>query len=60
MVNTAARMCSTSAAGRVHVSDDTRKLLAGHFGAEPRGEREIKGKGKMATFFLHNQPAQLE
>ena len=55
-VNTAARMCSTSAPGRVHVSAATYELLRNRFDAQPRGEREVKGKGIMATYFLHNAP----
>ena len=55
-VNTAARMCSTSEPGRVHVSDATHTLLRHRFDAEHRGEREVKGKGMMRTFFLHNAP----
>ena len=55
-VNTAARMCSYSAPGRVHVSQATHELLRHRFDAEYRGEREVKGKGKMATYFLHNAP----
>jgi len=55
-VNTAARMCSTSEPGRVHVSEATHELLRHRFDAEPRGVREVKGKGKMTTYFLHNAP----
>jgi len=57
-VNTAARMCSHSAPGRIHISDVTHGLLATRFGTEARGEREIKGKGRMHTFFLQNQPPE--
>ena len=55
-VNTAARMCSFSEPGRVHVSEATQQLLKHRFDAEERGEREIKGKGRMRTYFLHNAP----
>ena len=55
-VNTAARMCSTSAPGRVHVSDAPHALLKHRFDAEYRGEREVKGKGLMQSYFLHNAP----
>ena len=51
-VNTAARMCSYSAPGRVHVSAEAYTHLSAHFAATPRGEIEVKGKGKMATYFL--------
>ena len=55
-VNTAARMCSTSEPGRVHVSETTHALLKHQFDAEDRGEREVKGKGRMHTYFVHNAP----
>ena len=32
------------------------ELLRHRFDSEYRGEREVKGKGKMATYFLHNAP----
>ena len=48
--------CSTSAPGRVHVSEATHALLNHRFDSETRGEREVKGKGKMRTYFLHNAP----
>ena len=50
-VNTASRMESTGVPGLVQISADTHGLLgdmADHF--EPRGEIEVKGKGRMATF----------
>ena len=31
-------------------------MLRHRFDSEYRGEREVKGKGKMATYFLHNAP----
>jgi len=55
-VNTAARMCSYSEVGRVHVTHATYELLRRKFGAVYRGEREIKGKGMMRTYFLRNEP----
>ena len=51
-VNTAARMESHSVAGAVQVSAATAGLLADRFDCEPRGEIEIKGKGRMKTFLL--------
>ena len=56
-VNTAARMCSYSLPGHVHVSETTHALLSHRFAAVCRGEREIKGKGKMKTYFLTSLPA---
>ena len=55
-VNTAARMCSYSLPNHVHVSETTHQLLYHRFGAVCRGESQIKGKGRMKTFFLVNLP----
>ena len=55
-VNTAARMCSYSEPGRVHISERTYALVRHRFGSELCGEREIKGKGRMRTYFLNNAP----
>ena len=51
-VNTASRMETFGAAGRVHVSAETREVLGDAFVFEPRGPMEIKGKGVMDTYFL--------
>jgi class 3 adenylate cyclase/tetratricopeptide (TPR) repeat protein len=62
-VNTAARMESHGKNGRIHVSSDFMKHLSNRFSQnkntthgitfESRGEMEIKGKGKMKTFFIN-------
>lgn len=57
-VNTAARMCSYSEPDHVHVSEVTHRLLSHRFSSVCRGEREIKGKGRMKTYFLVNLPPQ--
>lgn len=51
-VNTASRMESSGEPGRIQISSDTRAMLGDDWGVEARGEMEIKGKGKMPTFFL--------
>ncbi len=51
-VNTASRMESHGLAGRIQVSDETRRLLEGQFRLSSRGEIEVKGKGTMAAWFL--------
>jgi class 3 adenylate cyclase len=51
-VNTASRMESHSEPGKIQVTKDTHALLEGRYDFEPRGEIEIKGKGKMSTWFL--------
>ncbi len=51
-VNIASRMESTGVAGRIQVSLSTYGLLREHYEFEARGEIEVKGKGKMQTYFL--------
>jgi len=55
-VNTAARMCSGSEPGHVHVSEAAYSQLRGRFAATYRGTRVYKGKGEMHTYFLRNEP----
>ena len=57
-VNTAARMCSYSSPGHVHVSEKTYVLLKHQFDAVCRGSLDIKGKGSMKTYYLVNTPPQ--
>ena len=52
-VNTASRLESHGAAGRVHVSDAVFQRLQGRFTFEPRGTVELKGRGPMTTYFLN-------
>jgi class 3 adenylate cyclase len=51
-VNMASRMESMGEAGRVHVSEDVYQELAGGFDFQCRGEIEVKGKGRVRTYFL--------
>ncbi len=51
-VNTASRMESNGEPDRIHISAKTRGLLDDAWEVEPRGEMEIKGKGRMNTYFL--------
>jgi len=53
-VNTASRMESNSESMKIHISESTCQALkaAGGYHIQPRGEIQIKGKGKMNTFFL--------
>jgi len=53
-VNTASRMESTGLPGRMQISGATYKLVSVNedFDWEERGEVEVKGKGKMKTYFL--------
>jgi adenylate cyclase len=51
-VNLASRMEALSEPGRIHVSDAMRDHLSERFRLEPRGFIEVKGKGKLPTWFL--------
>ncbi|KAI5693971.1 hypothetical protein M8J75_008848 [Diaphorina citri] len=53
-VNTASRLESTGAPWRIHLSADTKAKLdqVGDYQLEYRGETELKGKGKMPTYWL--------
>ena len=51
-VNTASRMESHGAAGRVHVADATRRRLEDRCVFEDRGRIEVKGKGSTQTWLL--------
>ncbi len=51
-VNTASRMEQYGVPGRIHLSATTRALLGDRFRFEPRGDIDVKGKGKIETFFL--------
>jgi class 3 adenylate cyclase len=51
-VNTASRMESTGAPGRLQVTTETRDRLAAEFEFERRGMVEVKGKGALETWFL--------
>lgn len=52
-VNVASRMESTGEPGRIQVSEAAHARLADEFDLEPRGEIEVKGKGRMKTWFLN-------
>ncbi|XP_042879836.1 LOW QUALITY PROTEIN: atrial natriuretic peptide receptor 1-like [Penaeus japonicus] len=54
-VNTASRMESNGQPLKIHVSSQTQQVLAQHypyFQLDCRGEVEMKGKGKVTTFWL--------
>jgi len=51
-VNTASRMESHGEPMRVHCSQQTAERIQLDFELEARGELEVKGKGKMSTFFV--------
>ncbi|KAH9496326.1 Guanylate cyclase soluble subunit beta-2 [Bulinus truncatus] len=52
-VNTASRMESHGVPGRIHVSPSAYQAMRGWgYAFQHRGEMEVKGKGKMSTYFL--------
>lgn len=51
-VNIASRMESHGVPGSIQISDSTRELLKDRFRTEPRGEIEVKGKGRMRTWLM--------
>lgn len=51
-VNIASRMESSGEPGKVHCSEAVYQVLKDKFEFEERGEIEIKGKGKMRTYFI--------
>jgi guanylate cyclase len=60
-VNVAARMESYSVPGKIQIGAQTYRLIHDQFICEPRGILEIKGKGKLATWFLigERKPARV-
>jgi adenylate cyclase len=54
-VNTASRMESHSTPGRIQVTRSVYEALGGEYSFEKRGAIEVKGKGKMETYFLEGR-----
>jgi len=59
VVNTASRMESHGVAGRIQMTDSTRRGLGKPFLVEKRGVIEVKGKGEMNTWFLNSRNVSL-
>lgn len=55
-VNTASRMETTGECGRIQVTEDVVAALGDSYLFEPRGEIEIKGKGRMQTWWMTPSP----
>ena len=51
-VNTASRMESHGTPGRIQISRPTFELIQDQFVCLPRGEIEVKGKGRLETWYL--------
>jgi adenylate cyclase len=52
VVNTASRMESYGAPGRIQITRPTYELLADEFDCEPRGTITVKGKGQVEAWYL--------
>jgi len=53
-VNVASRMEGASVGGKINISEATWNLVKDFFVCEPRGEIEIKNRGKMSMYFLNS------
>ena len=53
-VNTASRMESYGMPDKIQITESTRLLIHKDYTIEPREEIDVKGKGKMNTFFIVN------
>ena len=51
-VNTASRMESYGVADKIQITESTRSLIHHDYIIQPREEIDVKGKGKMNTFFI--------
>jgi len=51
-INTASRMESNSEPMKINISEATYNLVKDDFETEPRGELEVKGKGKHLMYFV--------
>jgi class 3 adenylate cyclase len=54
--NTASRMETTGVPGCIQVTERTRNLLGERYRFQERGRIQVKGKGKMLTYFLSRRP----
>jgi guanylate cyclase len=57
-VNTASRMESHGAPGRIQITRATYELLRDEFECEPRGTIDVKGKGEVETWYLVGPKAE--
>jgi len=51
-INVASRMEATSTPGRIQITEELRALLDSRFQVEARGAVEVKGKGRIVTYFV--------
>jgi class 3 adenylate cyclase len=53
-VNVASRMESNSERGKINISENTYALVRDTYDCEYRGEIEVKNKGMMKMYYVHN------
>jgi class 3 adenylate cyclase len=51
-INTASRMETISEPMKINISDSTYQLIKDQFETEPRGELDVRGKGKLKMYFV--------
>lgn len=56
-VNVASRLEASGSASRIHVSDETKRLLEDGYDFEPCGETVLRGRGTIETHFLVGRKA---
>ena len=59
VVNVASRMESTAPNGEIQVTEQMQAMVSDKFLFEPRGEIEVKGKGKMPTWILKGRKQEM-
>ena len=55
VVNVAARMESLGEPGRIQIARPMWERIHGEFVCDPRGEIDVKGKGRMETWFVEHK-----
>jgi class 3 adenylate cyclase len=58
VVNVASRMESTGIPGQIQVTEKVYEIMKDDYKFEERGEIEVKGKGKMKTYFMLSRKGQ--
>ncbi|MCB1169751.1 MAG: guanylate cyclase, partial [Leptospiraceae bacterium] len=59
-VNVASRLESHSLPGKIHLSEQTARLIESDFELEERGTVELKGKGNLLTYFLNGEREKMQ
>jgi class 3 adenylate cyclase len=54
-VNVASRMESNSKPGKINISQNTYELVKNNYICEPRGEIEVKNRGRLKMFFVESR-----